>query len=181
MTRTTAVSEVTIADVTFSSLYREHHPRVLAYFLRRFDRETAIDCAAEAFTVTWRRFDDVPEGDDAVRWIYGVCRNVARNQARSRRRARRLRALLARQPADRPEQPDTEVLRMSEEELVTGALSRLRDADQEILRLAAWEKLSRTDIAEILGCSRHAVDQRVQRAVARLGNELDKSTQGARQ
>ena len=182
MTRTKAVSGLTIADVAFSSLYREHHPRVLAYFLRRFDRETAIDCAAEVFTVTWRRFDDVPHGKDAVRWIYGVCRNVGRNQERSRRRLGRLRALLAGQRADRPLQPDAAIVRRSEERLVAVALNRLREADREILRLATWEQLPHEDIAVILGCSRHAVDQRVQRAMARLGDEINRSSrsEGAR-
>ena len=175
MTGKTDVNEETISDTAFSFLYREHHPRVLAYFLRRFDRETAIDCAAEVFTITWRRFEDLPEGKDAVRWIYGACRNVARNQRRGRRRLGRLRARLAQQPNARPVQPDAEIARRSEEQLVTNALGRLRFEDQELLRLVAWEQLPRVEIAHILGCSVHAVDQRIQRAATRLRNEFDKS------
>jgi len=175
MTGEIIVSEETISDVAFSFLYREHHPRVLAYFLRRFDQETAIDCAAEVFTITWRRFEDLPEGRDAVRWIYGACRNVARNQKRSRRRLGRLRARLVQQPVNRPVQPDAELVRRSEEQLVTFALGQLRFEDQEILRLVAWEQLPRAEIAHILGCSPHALDQRVQRAVTRLRNEFNKS------
>lgn len=171
-----AARGMTLRDVTFSSLYREHHPRVLAYFLRRFDRDAAIDCAADVFSVAWRRFEDIPDGEEAIRWIYGICRNVWRNQERSHRRLGRLRARLALQPLERPVQPDAVAVRRSEEQLVITALSRLRPQDREILRLATWEELPHADIAEILGCSRHAVDQRVQRATARLRREFDKAS-----
>ncbi len=177
-----AVDRGTIPDITFGSLYREHHPHVLSYFLRRFDRDTAIDCAAEVFTTAWRRRDDVPGGEDTIRWLYGVCRNVGRNQDRSLRRRSRLRARLAGQQAARPAEPDAEVVRLSDEELVTLAMSRLKYEDREVLYLATWEELPRGDIALILGCSRHAVDQRIQRAHERLRREFAKISrmQGAR-
>lgn len=168
-----AVTETPVPSVYFAALYQDHHPNVLTYFLRRFDRDTAIDCAAEVFTIAWRRLDDVPEGEHTIRWLYGVCRNVGRNQDRAQRRLRRLRARLGRQTPEHPVQPDAEAPRTSEQELVRLALSRLRYRDQEILRLSAWEELPRADIAEILGCSRHAVDQRIQRATERLRREYE--------
>ena len=175
-TKVDSVAAAMISEVTFGSLYQEHHARVLAYFLRRFDRETAIDCAAEVFTVAWHRLDDLPDGDDAIRWIFGVCRNVARNQARSRRRFKRLVARLGSQVGEQPTPPDIEVVHSSERQRAIAALAKLRPADREILRLAAWEELPRSDIAEILGCSRHAVDQRIQRATKRLRREYGKQT-----
>lgn len=84
-----AVARGIVPNVRFDSLYTTHHPRVLGYFLRRFDRDTAVDCAAEVFTVAWRRIEDVPDGDQAIRWLYGVCRNVGWNEERSGRRSRR--------------------------------------------------------------------------------------------
>ena len=52
------------------------------------------------------------------------------------------------------------------------ALRKLRPADQEVLRLAVWEELPHREIAELLGCTAHAVDQRVHRAAKRLGRQL---------
>ena len=176
MQATTAapMPDITVPDLTFGSLYAEHHPEVLAYFLRRFDRDTAVDCAAEVFTVAWRRIDALPQGEGAIRWLYGVCRNVARNQERSRRRLGRLAAKLGRLPGEPPTPPDVEVVRHADEARVVEALHRLRSRDQEILRLATWEELPHADIAEILGISRHAVDQRIRRAAARLRVEFEK-------
>lgn len=170
------MSETTIPDVTFDSLYREHHPYILAYFLRRFDRETAIDCAADVFTIAWRRLHEVPTGEQTIRWLYGVSRNVSRNQQRSQRRLGRLRARLLGQSAPSPVQPEAKVVDAVDVELVDLAMSHLRFEDRELLHLVTWEELSRADVAEILGCSRHAVDQRIQRAVARLRREYNRAS-----
>ena len=48
------------------------------------------------------------------------------------------------------------------------AATTLRLPDQEILRLAAWEGLPHSDIANILEISVSAVDQRLHRAKKRL-------------
>lgn len=50
---------VEIPEITFGALYREQYPLVLAYFLRRFDPDTAVDCAAEVFTVASTTFRQV--------------------------------------------------------------------------------------------------------------------------
>jgi RNA polymerase sigma-70 factor (ECF subfamily) len=52
---------------------------------------------------------------------------------------------------------------------------RLRPADQEILRLAAWEELPHDQISRLLGCSVAAVDQRLHRAKKRLAKEFHKT------
>ncbi len=52
------------------------------------------------------------------------------------------------------------------------AISKLRPADQEVLRLTLWEESSPTEIAVVLGISRTAVDQRYARAKRRLAKVL---------
>lgn len=52
--------------------------------------------------------------------------------------------------------------------MVVEALSRLSEADQEILRLSAWEGLSNREAAAALGISADAADQRLSRAKQRL-------------
>ncbi len=164
---------VEVPEITFGVLYREHYPLVLAYFMRRFDPDTAVDCAAEVFTVLWRRIGSLPEGRQSVQWLYGVANNVARNQRRSLRRGGRLTARLASQPSQDPPPPDVAVVAMSEHERVREALNRLRSRDAEILRLATWEELSHAEIAELLGCTRQAATKRIHRAAERLRAELE--------
>ena len=55
---------------------------------------------------------------------------------------------------------DEPIIRNEEEAEVIASLSRLRDADKEILQLSLWEELNPEEIAGILGISRNAVDQR---------------------
>jgi predicted DNA-binding protein (UPF0251 family) len=52
------------------------------------------------------------------------------------------------------------------------ALEKLPDKDREILRLVAWECLSREQVAAMFFVSRSAIDQRISRAYKRLGRTL---------
>jgi RNA polymerase sigma-70 factor (ECF subfamily) len=72
------------------------------------------------------------------------------------------------QPVQHSPDPATEVVRRAEAGRILDAAASLRDADQEILRLAAWEGLSHAEIAGILEISVAAVDQRLHRAKQRL-------------
>jgi len=127
---------------------------------------------AELFLVVWRRIDDVPDGDEAPLWLYGIAHNVIRNADRSIRRRDRLNGRL--RPFRSPSAPDPEtlVVRRSEDDEVLEALAELRPADQEILRLSIWEELSNTEIAEVLGIDAHAVTMRLTRARNRLAGRL---------
>lgn len=61
----------------FRELYSAHVDAVLGYSLRRVGRrEDAGDIVAETFLVAWRRLADVPEGEGARLWLYGVARRT---------------------------------------------------------------------------------------------------------
>lgn len=64
------------------------------------------------------------------------------------------------------------MVRRIEDQDVIDAVGRLKPVDQEVLYLAVWEELSHDAIGAILGCSAHAVDQRIPRAAKRLASEL---------
>ena len=59
------------------------------------------------------------------------------------------------------------------------ALSRLREGDQELLRLAVWEELSHREIGLVVGCSEATVAVRLHRARGRLGKEIEKDLPAA--
>jgi RNA polymerase sigma-70 factor (ECF subfamily) len=163
----------------FRRIYDRHYDEILAYFLRRSGQGNAQDLTAEVFLVAWRRLDAVPRGDETILWLYGVAGNVAAHQRRSVARGARLDTRLrAVPPPERHDEPELQVVRRAEYEQVLAAAERLRPADQEILRLAAWEELPHDHIARLLGVSVSAVDQRLHRAKKRLAKEYRKhSTQ----
>ena len=160
-------------DGRFDSLYRAHHAEVLAYFVRRIPPADAEDAAAEVFAVAWRRLDQIPEGDRAIRWLFGVAHNVLTNHRRSWRRALQLNRRLSGLGQPEPETPESQIVRSAEDRLLLDALGQLRWSDQEILRLATWEKLSHEAIGELLGLAEAAVSQRISRARKRLIKVLE--------
>lgn len=160
--------------VRFLRLFEAHGEKVLLYFKRRTDSESAHDGAADTFLVAWRRIDEIPL-DKELPWLYGVARRVLSQQRRSSGRRRNLTQKLSGLAS--PDVPATEtvVLRNSEYIAVMEALERLRPRDRELLRLAVWEEIPHADIGTILGCSAHAVDQRLYRATKKLARELGTS------
>jgi len=169
------------SESRFRRLYESHYGAVLAYALRRSaDQPDALDVVAETFTVAWRRIAEVPEPEMALPWLYGVARRVMANQRRGNRRRVELASRLRSHPPDTVE-IESRVVADDDRRAVLAALGRLRDADREILRLAAWEELSHREIAQVVGCSEASVAVRLHRARNRLGREIQKEERRAGQ
>lgn len=135
--------------------------------MRRTGADEAFDVVAETFTVAWRRLDDLPDGDDALYWLYGTARRVLANHRRAaRRRADLLGALQT--DAMRP----TADAQQLEDGRVADALEQLRDDERELLLLIAWEGLDAAAVAAVMRCSRNAARIRVHRARRRFADAL---------
>lgn len=161
-------------DERFAELFERSHRPLLAYALRRVsDPADAADVVAETFLVAWRRLDDVPDGEAARPWLFGVARRVLANLYRGERRRDALADRLREQLTDVVVDPD------ESDAPAFSALRRLPDADQEVLRLVAWEQLARDEIALVLGISRAAVRVRLHRARRRLREQMDQMDQMA--
>ena len=166
------------AEQRYRRLFDRHSREVFAYCRRRTDPDTATDCAAETFLVAWRRLDDIPDGDPALGWLYGVARKVVANEHRRNRRWRRLVSRLRRvDPVPEPT-PEVVVVRREQDRAMLTALAELRPRDQELLRLAVWEELSHAEIGELVGCSPQAASQRITRAMGRLGKAFQRLDHG---
>ncbi len=159
----------------FRQIYEANYDEVWRYCLRRAATpEEAEDALHETFLVAWRRLDIVPKGDEARPWLFGVARNQLRSGWRRYQRAEDLRQRLL---ADRaPVSRDPSDVVADQSDVILIALSTLKERDQEILRLAAWEQLPYHEIAEIVGCSVNAVAIRVHRARGRLEKAMAKTT-----
>lgn len=158
----------------FEAVYQAQYRAVAAYARRRtLDAGDAQDALAETFAIAWRRLPELPDGDAALPWLYGVCRRVLANQRRGNRRRADLSARLNTQPSELVVL-DSDLLASEERRTVLAALARLKDSDQEILRLAVWEELPHREIAAIVGCAEASVAVRLHRARTRLGREIGK-------
>ncbi|MGH2463414.1 MAG: RNA polymerase sigma factor [Candidatus Limnocylindria bacterium] len=156
-------------DDRLEELFEAHHRALLTYAARRCPTlADAEDVVADVFLVAWRRLNEVPDGDAARLWLYGVARRTIGNQRRGLTRRVRLQARLE-QTAERP-MPTTPV----DIEPALEALARMSAADQELLRLVAWEELSHAEIAEVLGISVNAVAIRLHRARSRFEQAMVK-------
>lgn len=157
-------------QVRFEAVYAANHMSILGYALRRTaSPDDAADVLAETFLTAWRRLDELPSGDEARLWLYGVARRVLANFHRGERRrsalAERLRAELSYSYV--PPELTGETARLA------GALGKLPEQDRELLTLAAWEGLDYGQIAVVFACSRNAVRIRLHRARQKLAKELD--------
>ena len=175
----------------FEAAYRAHYWQVVAYAARRLGAgagghgggEAARDAAQETFAVAWRRRAELP--DAPLPWLYAVAANVVRNAERGRRREDRLTARLHAVPgapgvAVEPAAPaaPAAVSHEADDDPVRRALARLSVADQEVLRLAAWEDMAPADMARVLGCSPNTAAARLSRAKKRLRAALDEPHSG---
>lgn len=153
---------------SFESMYAAHVRRVLAYCLRRTSHAQAHDATAEVFAIAWKRRREMPTGSDTTPWLYVVASNVLRNQARSTRRTQNLAVKLASQRPSHQLGPEGQVVQRAEYDEVQKAIDSLKPAYSEVIKLVEWDELPREVVAEMLGLSRAAIDQRLHRAYKKL-------------
>ena len=156
----------------FEDLYEKHRLEVLAYCTRRLGRIDAADACSETFLVAWRRLDDLPPPPKTLPYLYGIAGKVVSNQFRSLRRRGRLDARLTALGVSVAPDPSVLVVQSSHDQEVVAAVRKLKPKDREIVMLYAWEDLPRETIAEMMGMTRSALDQRIHRANQRLARIL---------
>lgn len=155
-----------------SELFADHGRALLGYAVRRVDVPAdAADVVAETFTVAWRRRVDVPDGDEARLWLYGVGRRVLANHRRGDLRRSHL--------ADRLRDEVDAALPLVDHapasttaSVVRAAVARLAPDDRELLWLTAWEGLGPAAIASVMRIPPGTVRSRLHRARQHLREEL---------
>jgi RNA polymerase sigma factor (sigma-70 family) len=153
----------------FEALYAEHYASLYRYVGRRLDGPATEvpDVVADIFMTVWRRLDEIPEGEAARLWLYGLARRSLLNHRRGRRRRWRLLSRLMEASAV----PSVGEAADESSTLLRQAIARLPEPQREVLRLIAWEGCSHAEAAQVLGCSVNAVALRFHKAKARLREE----------
>jgi len=152
----------------FEAIAGEVYQPLQRYLGRRAVPDDAEEVLNDVLLTVWRRLPDVPAGA-ALPWCYGVARRALANQRRGRSRHLNLVARLAAQPP-----PVLDAAGAGDYPLLAAALTRLNEADREVLRLWAWEQLEPGEIAVVLGSTPNAVSLRLSRAKRKLAHLLDR-------
>jgi RNA polymerase sigma-70 factor (ECF subfamily) len=160
------------ADRRFSELYDRFYNDVYAYVFRRTNPDQVEDVVAGVFLTAWRKIDEVPDGPEALFWLYRVAYRAVGTSWRSASRRQRLRKKLEGLGAEPTIPPEDFVVQDEESRLAIEATKCLRDSDREVLLLSVWEQLSHPQIAEILGTTAGAVKQRLYRARRSFADEF---------
>ena len=161
----------------FEAVVADVYDPLQRYIRRRATADEAGDVLSDVLLTMWRRLDDVPEGA-TLPWSYGVARRALSNH---RRAASRHLRLVERLEAEPPPAADDDPAGQLEDPELAAALEALPVADQEILRLWAWEQLEPREIALTLGSTANAVSLRLSRARKKLADAMarqDLSTPG---
>jgi RNA polymerase sigma factor (sigma-70 family) len=162
-------STLTQRQARFAELYETNYAAVAAYGRRRSSEAVAEDVAHETFLVAWRRLDDIPA--DPLPWLLRVAWRVLANDRRGRARREALLDRLAQiGNAGWTEngEPDREAISLP----LRTALEALSPASLEALLLVAWEGLTPSSAAKVLGCSEPTFRARLFRARRALARAL---------
>jgi RNA polymerase sigma factor (sigma-70 family) len=152
----------------FEALYRATRADLLAYALRRSaNAEDAADVLSETYLTAWRKLEEIPSGDDARLWLFGVARNVLR---RSADRHRSSDALAQRLASELRNAPLAEPVAYADPTIRTlrAGLASLGARDREIVTLTAWEGLTPRQIAAVMDMPTNLVRARLHRVRSRL-------------
>lgn len=157
----------------FEELFERCYDALLAYAVRRSpSAEDAADVVSETFATAWRRIREVPPGDEARLWLYGTARRTLQTHRRGSRRRDALDERLL-SHARTLQAKARGVVHDDASDGLQGAMRSLSEADQELLRLVAWEDLDGLQVAQVLGISPTAARVRLHRARHRLRSRLE--------
>jgi RNA polymerase sigma-70 factor (ECF subfamily) len=149
----------------FEDFFREHYQRLFQYVARRVPNAQVDDVVASSFMVAWRKFEQ--SSNPALPWLFRIASYEISNQRRSQRKSDNVVSFdIVGEHLSMS--PSTDVNDVE----INAALSRLSDADQEILRLIHWDSLTRAEAAEVLRLTPNATNVRYHRALQRLHDQM---------
>jgi RNA polymerase sigma-70 factor (ECF subfamily) len=175
LTDSTAPPTEPIEDVR--RLYLEHAPALHQYAARRVGRDQASDVVAETFRRAIEFADRFDERLGSRRaWLFGIATNIMRRHVRSEQRR-----VLALGRYGRHVEHDADPLVVTVPQIdaerrlthVLRAVAELSIEDYELLLLVAWEEMSITDAAAVVGIPAGTARSRLHRIRQHLDHESE--------
>jgi RNA polymerase sigma factor (sigma-70 family) len=158
--------------------YREVAFRT-AWLITRSSAE-AEDAAQEAFVKAFYALGRFRAGEAFRPWVLRIVSNEAKNRRRSVGRRERLTVRLARDrgSGDAAPSPEAAVLGREGREALLGAIERLSEPERLVVTYRYLLELSEAETARALAIRPGTVKSRLSRALSKLRNELEGSTDG---
>jgi RNA polymerase sigma factor (sigma-70 family) len=145
----------------FGDLVRRHQSVVYGFLARRVGSTDAGDLLADVWIAAFRsrRSFDLERGS-ALPWIFGIARNVVRGHWQ------RLRPVAGPDvgSVDPWHQVDERLAATDATRSLRGPVMDLPEEQREVLLLVAWEELSPTEAAEVLGIPASTARSHLRRA-----------------
>lgn len=152
----------------FEAAISEVYEPLQRYLLRRCHADDADEVLNDTLLTIWRRLEDVPD-ERRLPWAYGVARRCLANHRRGT--VRRLRLV---EKAGSATRGHSEEWTSEADATLHDALGHLNEADREVVRLWAWERLEPREIADVLGTSANAISLRLTKARRKLEHEISR-------
>lgn len=155
----------------FGQFYLHYVGRIFAFAFRQTgNRELAQDITANTFEKALAHLDSYrPQGSSPAAWLYKIALNEIRKNYWKQRLLRPLRE------TDTSSMDVESAIQAGEQtRLLWDALSKLSNADRQLLMLRFFEQLSSAEVANILGCSLPNTYLRLHRALGRLRVQIER-------
>lgn len=150
----------------FTALVEKHHPRIFR-LVRGIvgDWHLSEDVCQEIFTIVYRKISGFRNHSQLSTWMYRVAVNAA---LKARKRVKRVETEALEQAHGLSSPSDLRGPEMEGNEVVEKLLTPLPENLRVAVVLREQGGLSYSEIADALGCSRGAVEQRLHRAMVLL-------------
>jgi RNA polymerase sigma-70 factor (ECF subfamily) len=152
-------------------LYRRYSSLVYTVALRSLgDVTDAEDVLQQVFIAAWKGRDRYQPDRAAVStWLMGIARNKIVDAHAARGRQRRIQGEVASNTSVR----DSEPVDVAQQLVMAEEIARLDKVPQQVLRLAFYEDLTHTQIAERLQLPPGTVKSHIRRSLIKLRNRME--------
>jgi len=157
-------------EAALDDLMNRHGRRLFNYLTRHLGNEAeAKDCVQEAFVRVYVHRAKFQPSASFLTWLYTIAMNCARNMKRARRHEICLddesaQSDLVNSAPDSAANASEQLQLREQTEEIRRAVLALPEELRAPLVLFEFESLSQSEIAQILGCTRKAVEVRIYRA-----------------
>ena len=160
----------------FSAVFDRHFRAIHRYLQRQLGLDLADELSAQTFFVAFDKRESFDVAyESALPWLYGIATNLVR---RHRRDVRRQLSAYARVDMSTRAEPmegiEERVDAARERKLLVEALKSLPRESLETILLHTWAELSYTEIAQALGIPLGTVQSRINRARAKIREQVER-------